>query len=112
MRVGIVGATGQVGGVVRSILAERQFPVSDLRCFASARSTGRRLPWGTDEVAVENADEASYDGLDVVLMSAGGATSRRLAERALNSGAYRHWISAKPAGYAPRSCTRTGYSKT
>ena len=81
MRVGIVGATGQVRGVVRSILAERQFPVSDLRCFASARSTGRRLPWGTDEVAVENADEASYDGLDVVLMSAGGATSRRLAER-------------------------------
>ncbi|MTA88504.1 MAG: aspartate-semialdehyde dehydrogenase, partial [Actinobacteria bacterium] len=45
MRIGIVGATGQVGGVMRAVLAERQFPVSQLRLFASARSAGRRLPW-------------------------------------------------------------------
>jgi aspartate-semialdehyde dehydrogenase len=46
MRIGIVGATGQVGGVMRKVLAERAFPVSELRLFASARSAGRTLPWG------------------------------------------------------------------
>src|SRR5439155_300366 len=50
MRIGIVGATGQVGGVMRRILAERGFPVDELRLFASARSAGRRLPWGDTEV--------------------------------------------------------------
>ncbi|HKY67797.1 MAG TPA: aspartate-semialdehyde dehydrogenase, partial [Acidimicrobiales bacterium] len=45
VRVGVVGATGQVGGVMREVLAERDFPVSDIRFFASARSAGRALPW-------------------------------------------------------------------
>ena len=48
MRVGVFGATGQVGGVMRALLAERQFPVSDVRFFASARSAGRTLPWQGD----------------------------------------------------------------
>ncbi len=47
LRVGIVGATGQVGAVVRQLLAERNFPLSELRFFASARSAGSTLPWGT-----------------------------------------------------------------
>src|SRR6478752_1976831 len=73
MRIGIVGATGQVGGVVREILAERDFPVEQLRLFASARSAGRTLPWQGAEVTVEDAATADYRGLDIVLFSAGKA---------------------------------------
>src|SRR4051794_6227563 len=60
MRIGIVGATGQVGGVMRRILAERQFPVDQLRLFASARSAGRTLPWQDGEVTVEDAATADF----------------------------------------------------
>jgi aspartate-semialdehyde dehydrogenase len=67
MRIGIVGATGQVGGVMRRILAERSFPVDQLRLFASARSAGRALPWQDGEVIVEDAATADYRGLDIVL---------------------------------------------
>ena len=87
MRIGIVGATGQVGGAMRAILAKRQFPVSELRFFASARSAGRLLSWGDQEIAVEDADTADYSGLDIVLFSAGGATSLTLAPRVAESGA-------------------------
>jgi aspartate-semialdehyde dehydrogenase len=87
MRVGVFGATGQVGGVMREILAERKFPVDELRLFASARSAGRTLPWADGEVTVEDAAVADYSGLDIVLFSAGGATSRSLAERVAASGA-------------------------
>jgi aspartate-semialdehyde dehydrogenase len=86
MRIGIVGATGQVGGVMRSILAERQFPVDQLRVFASSRSAGRRLPWGDGEVVVEDATAADYRGLDIALFSAGAATSRELAPRVADAG--------------------------
>jgi aspartate-semialdehyde dehydrogenase len=86
MRVGIVGATGQVGGVMRAVLAERQFPVEELRYFASARSAGRRLAWGDTEIEVEDTATADYSGLDVVLMSAGGATSKEFAPRIAEAG--------------------------
>jgi aspartate-semialdehyde dehydrogenase len=79
VRVGVVGATGQVGGVMLSVLDQRQVPVDELRLFASARSAGRRISWRGTELAVEDAEGADYRGLDVVLMSAGAATSRRLA---------------------------------
>ena len=58
LRVGIVGATGQVGAVVREILAQRNFPISELRFFASARSAGSTLPWGDGEITVEDAATA------------------------------------------------------
>ncbi|HEY5832733.1 aspartate-semialdehyde dehydrogenase [Streptomyces sp.] len=87
MRIGIVGATGQVGGVMRKVLAERKFPVTELRLFASARSAGRTLPWGDGEVVVEDAATADYSGLDIALFSAGGATSRALAEKVAGQGA-------------------------
>ncbi|MER6048470.1 aspartate-semialdehyde dehydrogenase [Streptomyces sp. BHT-5-2] len=86
MRIGIVGATGQVGGVMRRILAERNFPVEQLRLFASARSAGRTLPWQDTEITVEDAATADYSGLDIVLFSAGGATSRALAEKVADAG--------------------------
>ncbi|QLE72091.1 aspartate-semialdehyde dehydrogenase [Streptomyces rectiverticillatus] len=87
MRIGIVGATGQVGGVMRKILADRAFPVSELRLFASARSAGSTLPWQGTEITVEDAATADYTGLDIVLFSAGGATSRALAEKVAGQGA-------------------------
>ncbi|MFD7728989.1 aspartate-semialdehyde dehydrogenase [Kitasatospora phosalacinea] len=87
MRIGIVGATGQVGGVVREILAQRNFPVEQLRLFASARSAGRTLPWKDTEVTVEDAATADYAGLDIVIFSAGGATSKALAPKVAAAGA-------------------------
>jgi aspartate-semialdehyde dehydrogenase len=86
MRIGIVGATGQVGSVMREVLAERELPVDRLRLFASARSAGRTLPWKDGEVTVEDAAGADYSGLDVVLFSAGGATSKVLAEKVAAQG--------------------------
>src|SRR3954453_15964985 len=81
LRVGVVGATGQVGGVMRQILAERNFPVSELRFFASARSAGSTLPWGDEEITVEDAATADPTGLDIAIFSAGGATSKAQAPR-------------------------------
>jgi aspartate-semialdehyde dehydrogenase len=81
MRVGIVGATGQVGRVMRAILAERDFPVDQVRYFASSRSAGTTLPWKGREVTVEDAALADPAGLDVALFSAGATTSRALAPK-------------------------------
>ena len=82
-----MGATGQVGGVMRRILAERQFPVDSLRLFASARSVGRTLPWGDGEVTVEDASTADFRGLDIVLFSAGKGSAKELAPRVAEAGA-------------------------
>ena len=87
MRIGIVGATGQVGTVMRRVLAERSFPADEVRFFASARSAGRRLPWAGGEVVVEDAEAADYAGIDVVLMSAGAPTSKELSPRIAAAGA-------------------------
>jgi aspartate-semialdehyde dehydrogenase len=87
MRVGIFGATGQVGGVMRQVLVEREFPVDQIRYFASARSAGRTLPWKGGEVVVEEASTADYSGLDVALFSAGKHASKELAPRVAEAGA-------------------------
>src|SRR4051812_23085929 len=87
MRVGVVGATGQVGGVMRRLLEERAFPVDELRYFASARSAGRTLPWRGREVLVGGAAPADVPGLDVALFSAGATGSRALAPRFAAAGA-------------------------
>jgi aspartate-semialdehyde dehydrogenase len=86
VRVGVVGATGQVGGVMRDVLAQRAFPVADIRFFASARSAGRTLPWQGADVTVEDADTADYAGLDIVLFSAGKTASKALAPRVAAAG--------------------------
>jgi aspartate-semialdehyde dehydrogenase len=72
---------------MRAILAERDFPVDDVRYFASARSAGTRLPWGDGEIAVEDAATADYRGLDVVFMSAGKYASREHAPAIAEAGA-------------------------
>ena len=81
MRIGVVGATGQVGGVMRKLLAERSFPVDEIRYFASARSAGSTLPWQGADIVVEDAAVADPTGLDIALFSAGATTSRAQAER-------------------------------
>ena len=83
LNVGIVGATGLVGSMIREILAERNFPLASLRLFASARSAGKVL----DGVTVEDAATADFAGLDVVLFSAGGSTAKELAPKAAAAGA-------------------------
>ena len=89
MRVGLFGATGQVGTVMRSILAERAFPIDSLRYFASSRSAGRRLPSvdGASEIEVEDVATADFGGLDVALVSMGATASREYAERIASAGA-------------------------
>ena len=79
VRLGIVGATGQVGVAMRQILLERHFPVEEIRFFASARSAGTVLPYGDREVVVEDASTADPTGLDLAVFSAGATTSRALA---------------------------------
>ena len=81
MKIGVVGATGQVGSVMRAILAERNFPVSDIRFFASSRSAGTTLPWGDRQITVEDAETADPSGLDIALFSSGASSSRELAPR-------------------------------
>ena len=87
VRLGVVGATGMVGEVLRSVLLERRFPAQEVRFFASARSAGRRLFWDGAEVEVEDAATADYAGLDVVIFSAGATVSRELAPRVAATGA-------------------------
>ncbi|WP_406639408.1 aspartate-semialdehyde dehydrogenase [Amycolatopsis sp. WGS_07] len=87
LRVGVVGATGQVGAVMRKLLDERNFPVEQIRYFASARSAGRTLPWRGEEITVEDTATADLSGLDIALFSAGGATSREHAPRFAEAGA-------------------------
>ena len=86
-RVGVVGATGVVGELMRQLLEERSFPVAELRLFASARSAGQRRPWRGADVVVEDAATADFAGLDVVFFSAGGAASRALAPKVAAAGA-------------------------
>ena len=79
--IGVVGATGQVGVVMRKLLEERDFPASGMRFFASSRSAGKRLSFGGREVEVEDAETADPTGLDIALFSAGATMSRVQAPR-------------------------------
>ena len=87
MHVGVVGATGMVGTVMRQLLADRKYPVSSLRLFASARSAGSSVEWNGRTISIEDASQADPTGLDVVLFSAGASTSRALAEKYAGAGA-------------------------
>ena len=87
LRVGIVGATGQVGTVMRDLLVERDFPVGEMRFFASARSAGTSLPWRDGHIEVEDAATADPTGLDIALFSIGGSASKAIAPRFAEAGA-------------------------
>jgi aspartate-semialdehyde dehydrogenase len=87
MRIGVFGATGQVGGVMRRLLVERDFPVDEMRYFASSRSAGTTLDWKGTQVVVEDAATADFKGLDIALFSAGKTTSLALAPTVAAAGA-------------------------
>lgn len=86
MRVGVFGATGQVGGVMRTLLEQRPFPINDVRFFASVRSAGRRLRWDDDEILVEEAEVADFTNLDLALFSMGKAASLATAPKVAAAG--------------------------
>lgn len=86
LRIGIVGATGQVGVAMRQILEQRSFPIEEIRFFASARSAGKVLPFAGRDVVVEDAETADPTGLDVALFSAGATTSRALVPKFVDAG--------------------------
>ena len=81
LRIGVVGATGQVGAVMRALLEERNFPADEVRFFASARSAGKKLPFRGTEIVVEDTETADPSGLDIALFSAGATMSRVQAPR-------------------------------
>ena len=81
INIGVVGATGQVGAVVRRLLEERDFPVASIRFFASARSAGTTLPWKGENIVVEDASTADPTGLDVAIFSAGATLSKAQSPR-------------------------------
>ncbi|MBY4010806.1 aspartate-semialdehyde dehydrogenase [Rhodococcus fascians] len=85
--VAVVGATGQVGAVMRTLLEERNFPADTVRFFASARSAGKKLPFRGEEIIVEDASTADLTGIDIALFSAGATLSREQAPRFAAAGA-------------------------
>jgi aspartate-semialdehyde dehydrogenase len=87
MRIAVVGATGQAGTVMRQILEQRNFPLDDIRFFASARSAGTMLSFRGSDVVVEDADLADFTGVDIALSAAGATSSRVLSPRIASSGA-------------------------
>ena len=81
LNVAVVGATGQVGKVMRRLLEERNFPVKSIRFFASARSAGSVLPFAGHDIVVEDVETADPSGIDVALFSAGATASKAQAPR-------------------------------
>ncbi|MEF2977482.1 aspartate-semialdehyde dehydrogenase [Subtercola sp. YIM 133946] len=81
LNVGVVGATGQVGKVMRQLLDERDFPIASIRFFSSARSAGTTLTFRGAEITVEDAATADPAGLDIALFSAGATGSKALAPK-------------------------------
>jgi aspartate-semialdehyde dehydrogenase len=86
-RVGVLGATGAVGSTILGVLAERDFPASEVVPFASERSAGRQIEWNGSVLECVPLNEATIEGLDVVLSSAGGAVSSEWAPRLVEAGA-------------------------
>jgi len=86
-KVAVVGATGNVGHEMLSILHERGFPVSDVVALASSRSVGREVSFGDDDLKVQDLDKYDFTGTDIVLSSPGAAVSAEFAPRAGQQGA-------------------------
>ncbi len=90
LTVAVVGATGQVGGVLRALLTERDFPATSVRFFASARSAGKQIAWKGTKITVEDVEAASVEdlrGIDIALFSAGATASKAYAPKFAEAGA-------------------------
>ncbi|MDR2930510.1 MAG: aspartate-semialdehyde dehydrogenase [Propionibacteriaceae bacterium] len=87
MKLGVFGASGQVGAVMRQVLHEREFPADQVRYFASERSAGQTLSWRGHDVVVEDTATADFTDLDLAVFSAGATMSRQYAPRVAEAGA-------------------------
>lgn len=87
LTVALVGATGQVGRVMRTLLEERDFPAANIRLFATSRSAGTQLAFRGQQVTVEDVEGANLAGIDIAVFSAGGVASRKYAPRFAEAGA-------------------------
>ncbi len=87
VNIAVVGATGQVGQVMRTLLEDRNFPADSVRFFASARSAGKKLSFRGQEIEVEDSETADPSGIDIALFSAGATMSRVQAPRFAAAGA-------------------------
>ena len=87
MKIAVVGATGQVGTVIRAILRERNFPVDEIRFFGSTRSAGTLLDWNGEQIEVEDASTADFTGIDIALASSGATSSKILSPKLAAAGA-------------------------
>ncbi|WP_053384723.1 aspartate-semialdehyde dehydrogenase [Leucobacter celer] len=85
--VAVVGATGQVGAVMRRLLDERDFPIKSLRFLSSARSAGTQLEFRGEQITVEDVATADKSGIDIALFSAGGSASKQYAPQFAEAGA-------------------------
>lgn len=86
VKLGVVGATGQVGNVVRKLLLDRNFPLDQVRFFASVRSAGNQMQFGDQAIDIEDLETADPTGLDIAIFSAGAGTSRNHAPRFAEAG--------------------------
>jgi len=86
-RVGVLGATGLVGTTILELLADRDFPVAELRPLASERSAGKQIEWRGESVTVQAISEEAIQGLDLVLSSAGGSVSAEWTPKIVAAGA-------------------------
>lgn len=87
VNIAVVGATGQVGGVMRRLLVERGFPIRSIRLFSSARSAGTTIEFRGEPIVVEDVETADADGIDIALFSAGGSASKAYASKFADAGA-------------------------
>jgi aspartate-semialdehyde dehydrogenase len=87
VRIGVIGATGLVGGEMLRLLEERKFPVAELRAYASARSEGRKLPFAGGDVTCQTLQDGCFDGLDLVIVDVDDPIAAEWAPRAVAAGA-------------------------
>ncbi len=85
--VAIIGATGAVGREMMKVLEERNFPINTLKCLASARSVGKKLPFRGEEITVEEANKDAFEGMDIVLGAATNELAKELAPHIVKAGA-------------------------
>ena len=86
-RVGVLGATGLVGTTILELLADREFPIAELRPLASERSAGKVVEWRGEALSVQAVADDSIQGLDLVLSSAGGSVSAEWTPKLVEAGA-------------------------
>jgi len=87
VNVAVLGATGAVGQELIKLLEERSFPIANLKLLASPRSAGSKVSFASQEILVEAVNDSSFEGVDIVLASAGGSISKNYASKAVESGA-------------------------